>query len=142
MHVCDRRLFEATLWRHNASRACILDDLRTRLDWWRHSSCTGGPPASRTPDVGATLCRIGAQGRSSKLTHMLLVRSLGDGSRLRAAILIDQGDKRLLDGPDGRLSGSTWPARALATLEQLAELQQQIDTGALPPLPPFTAIIN
>ena len=117
-------------------RACILADLRARLDWWRSESCAGGPPSSRIPDIEATLCRLGAQSRAATLTNMLLVHSQGGGS-LAAAVLVDQGDKHIISTRNAH-----WPARTLAVLEQLSELQRQIDLGALPPLPPFTAIIN
>ena len=63
---------------------------------------------------------------------MVVVRS-SDGN-LSAAILHDPGDPF---GPTRH-----WPARAVAVLLQMAALQERIESGALPPLPSFVAVIN
>jgi len=116
-----------------AARAQVLSSMRRRVEWWRTSSCGDAAPP-RHPDLDATLCALG--GRSTRtLTNVLLLRS--ERGRLGAAILVDQRDKHINDAkPPG------WPARSLALLQQLASLQERVDAGQLPPLPPFTALLS
>ena len=63
---------------------------------------------------------------------MVLLQSRG--GNLSALLLVDPGDER-----DPRRH---WPGCPIAALQQLAELQQRIREGVLPPLPEFVAIIN
>lgn len=110
----------------------VLASLRSDLEWWRLLGTRSG----RAPDLDATLCRIRAKRPHRRtggtLTNMLLLRSRG--GRFGAAILLDPAD---ISGPLKR-----WPARAVAALLQLSLLQMAIDTGRLPTLPDFVAVLN
>ena len=112
-----------------AARRCVLDGLRRDLGWWRDSACGGKP---RLPALEATLCRVKGYSVRTMLTNFVLVRS--HNGKLSAAILIDPGD------PGGPMRH--WPGRAIAALQQLAEMRRRIEEGALAPLPNFTAIVN
>ena len=117
-----------------AARACIMESLQRDLEWWRTESCQGSPapPSPRVPDIEATLCRVRAQNRHTVLTNMILLQSRG--GNLSALFMVDPADKR---GPS-----RNWPGRPVAAIQQLAELQQRVHEGALPPLPDFVAILN
>jgi hypothetical protein len=114
-----------------AAQRCVLDGLALDLKWWRHESCRGRQQPA-TFDLEGTLCRLRAVSPRAVLTNMLLLRSLG--GHLSATILLDPSDER---GPMRH-----WPARPVAALQQLADLQQRIDARELPELPDFTAILN
>lgn len=117
----------------NAARRCIMDSLHRDLEWWRTASCAEQPDASPgPPNIEATLCRVRAQNKHTVLTNMLLLQSRG--GKLSALILVDPNDPR---GPKRH-----WPGRTISALQQLAELQQQMHDGVLPPLPDFVAILN
>lgn len=119
-----------------SAREAVFAALQERLRWWQSESCGGStPPSPRAPDVDATLCRLGTQTKGFVLTNQLLVRNLH--GRLHAVILIDQRDKHLND-----TKVSWWPARSLAQLQQLAELQARVDEHSLPALPPFTVLVS
>ena len=113
------------------AQRCILDSLQQDIDWWRHSACPDDHNVD-TPDVESTLCRVRAQNRHTVFTNMILLRS--HGGSLSALILVDPNDPR---GPRRH-----WPGRTIGTLQQLAELQQSIRDGKLPPLPDFIALVN
>jgi hypothetical protein len=117
-----------------AARGCIMDSLQRDLKWWRTESCHGRPeqPISHVPDIEATLCRVRAQNPHTVLTNMMLLQSRG--GNLSALFMVDPGDER---GPRRH-----WPGRPIAAIQQLAELQQRVHEGALPPLPDFVAILN
>ena len=124
-----------------SARASILAAQDERLNWWYRDSCGGAASPLRGADfdsvIDDTLCAL--SGRASKgfaLTSMLLVRN-DDSNQLRAALLVDQSDKHINDA-----APINWPARSLAQLQQLAALQEAIARGALPPLPPFTALLS
>ena len=114
-----------------AARTCVLRNLERDLSWWRdRKECKAG--RRRIPDVDATLCRVRAQNPRMVLTNFMLIRSRR--GRLQAKILHDPGDER---GPTRH-----WPARPVAALQQLSEVQRRIDEGTLPPLADFVAILN
>ena len=117
-----------------AARRCIMHSLQRDLKWWRTESCHGSPepPDAHLPDIEATLCRVRAQNPHTVLTNMMLLQSRG--GNLSALCLVDPGDER---GPRRH-----WPGRTIAAIQQLAELQQRVHEGALPPLPDFVAILN
>ena len=117
-----------------AARGCIMESLQRDLTWWRTESCHGSPepPISHVPDIEATLCRVRAQHPHTVLTNMMLLQSRG--GNLSALFMVDPGDER---GPSRH-----WPGRPIAAIQQLAELQQKVQEGALPPLPDFVAILN
>ena len=116
-----------------SARRCVREALQRDLEWWRSSSCHGGPARSDVaPDIDATLCRLRAVSPRSVLTNMMLLQS--HGGRMSASILLDPADDR---GPMRH-----WPARPIAALQQLAELQRAIDARELAPLPDFIAVLN
>ena len=114
-----------------AARECVLRNLNRDLSWWRKPRVCSAERA-RVPDVDGTLCRVRSQGPRNVLTNMMLLRSIN--GRLSAMILHDPGDER---GPMRH-----WPGRPVAALQQLAQVQEAMDDGRLPPLPNFTAILN
>lgn len=114
-----------------SARQCVLDGLKRDLEWWRTDSCRGRPQPAKA-DLDATLCRLRSVSSRAVLTNMLLLRSAG--GRMSAAIMLDPSDER---GPMRH-----WPARPVAAIQQLAELQRRIDSRDLPPLPDFTAVLN
>lgn len=114
-----------------AAKKCVFANLERSLEWWRSGSCEGGPRLSLV-DIDASLCRIRALGPRQVLTNMMLLQSVG--GRMSAKILLDPADER---GPMRH-----WPARPVAAIQQLAVLQDQIDSGRLPQLPDFVAVLN
>ena len=125
---------EGGAWTHEttlAARRCVLDGLHRDLDWWKKGSCQGREIPAKA-DLDGTLCRLRSVSSRAVLTNMLLLRSVG--GQLSATIMLDSSDER---GPMRH-----WPARPVAALQQLAELQLRIDNHELPPLNDFTAILN
>ena len=117
-----------------AARQCVIRNLERDLKWWQeHRGAKENQRcAARRPDVDGTICRMRLHGQRAMLTNTMLLRS--SNGRLSATILLDPGDER---GPMRH-----WPARPVAALQQLTQVQGLIDAGRLAPLPDFTAILN